>query len=414
MKDGTLEPIRVTEKQSWYQGWDISEAEREVYRQRSQRSSRAKAIALRGEGPPPIHPINTPLLEPVDLMPQCKPNGLRSLSLFSGCGGLDLGFERAGFQHVASYDVLPVAGETLNEARPDWIVFSGEAGDVRKVDWKEYRGMVDVIHGGPPCQPFSIAGRQKGESDERDMFPEFVRAVLDIKPLAFIAENVGAVSSKKFADYVKRVIQAPLSKDYSLVKIELSAPDFGVPQIRKRVFFVGFLDKHLSDSYNAPKPTHYCNHLLLKKKVKGSSSQQLGLFTEESLPNRSLKRCMGIREALGLPDIGFDTLTPTLRSGFTGPRHTTSILNSTSAQKVWERLQIWPNGVALTREKAHKFVPENKHFRLSVPDCALIQGFPSDWPICGPVYKALGQIGNSVAPPMAYHVALSVSRVLTS
>lgn len=121
---------------------------------------------------------------------------------------------------------------------------------------------------------------------------------------------------------------------------------------------------------------------------------------------------MGVREALGLPDIGFDTLAPTLRSGLTGPRHITSILNSVSALKVWNQLQIWPNGVARSRELASAYVAKNNHFRLSVADCMLIQGFPVNWPFGPPVYVALGLIGNAVAPPMAYHLALEVSVAL--
>jgi DNA (cytosine-5)-methyltransferase 1 len=119
---------------------------------------------------------------------------------------------------------------------------------------------------------------------------------------------------------------------------------------------------------------------------------------------------MGARAALGLSDIGYDALAPTLRSGLTGPRHTTSVVNSATALKQWNTLQIWPNGVAEDREKASAFVAKNGHFRLSIPDCMLLQGFPADWPIRGTVYKALGLIGNSVAPPMGYRVAQVVAR----
>jgi len=123
---------------------------------------------------------------------------------------------------------------------------------------------------------------------------------------------------------------------------------------------------------------------------------------------------MGMRQALGLPDIGFDDLSPTIRSTLTGPRHTTSILNSVSARQRFERLQIWPNGVASSREQAHRFVTPNGHFRLSVPDVALIQGFPDDWPWVGATYMTLGQIGNAVPPPLAYAVASSVAKAITA
>lgn len=394
---------------SWHQGWDITQEEREVYRKRSQASSRAKAKALRGEGTMPIHPINVPLLNPEDLMPLLADNGLRSLSLFSGGGGLDLSFEKAGFTHVASYDTLESVGVTLRNARPSWNIFSGEAGDVTKVDWQQYRGLVDVIHGGPPCQPFSVAGRQQGKEDSRDMFPEFVRAVLEIEPIAFVAENVTALVSKKFSQYVQDVIEHPLTQKYKLARFILSAPSFGIPQMRKRVFFVGFQDEQIAAKYQPPLPTHYWHHLPTNQ---SATYIQLDLFSLLEL-SENLQRCMGVREALGLPDIGFDALSPTIRSSLTGPRHTTSILSSVSAQKIWQKLQIWPNGVAPNREQARLFVPDNGHFRLSVPDCAILQGFPESWPIHGAVYMALGQIGNAVPPPMAYRIAASIAQALS-
>ncbi len=104
-------------------------------------------------------------------MPRLKSNGIRTLSLFSGGGGLDLGFDLAGFSHLSSYDVLDFAGDTLRANRPGWDIQSGKAGNVLEVDWAPYRGRVDLIHGGPPCQPFSIAGRRKARVISETCFP---------------------------------------------------------------------------------------------------------------------------------------------------------------------------------------------------------------------------------------------------
>lgn len=370
--------------------YDITERKREWYREVSARSRIRKRAAVNGELAGVGAVINTPTLNPASLMPKVRANGLRALSLFSGGGGLDLGFERAGFGHIASYDILDICGCTLQKNRLNWRVYSGSDGDVTAVDWSQYKG-VDVIHGGPPCQPFSIAGRQLGAGDERDMWPSFINAVLRLKPLAFVAENVPGLLDPKFSDYVKEVILNPLSPDYSIVKFRASAADYGVPQVRRRVFFVGFRRAESAGRFLVPEPTHF---------VEGD------LFTGHG------KRTMGVRRALGLEDIGFDCFAPTLRSGFTGPRKSTSILNSKASQAIWERLGIWPNGVQKSREAAVRFPPENGHFRLSVQDCAILQGFPEGWIFEGAAYQKLGQIGNSVCPPVAYAVARAVAKAI--
>ncbi|WP_232840606.1 DNA (cytosine-5-)-methyltransferase [Streptomyces sp. Go-475] len=390
--EGPVVPSRIRSTSPFHQPRELTEAQREKFRKMSRESREARRSALAGEGPAPIHDINVPKLHPLDLMPQRDGKGLAALSLFSGGGGLDLGIERAGFAHTASFEIMAEAGDTLRKARDTWAVYSGEKdGDVRGVSFKQWRGDVNLVHGGPPCQPFSNAGRQKGHLDERDMWPEFVRAVKEIRPAAFIGENVPALASPKFSEYVADRIIAPLSGSYHIQKVILQASDFGVPQVRRRVFFVGFRTKKMSNAWKAPEPTHYW----------GDASITGGA------------RCMGLREALGLPDIGIDDLSPTIRSSLTGPRHTTSILNSVAAQRKFESLQIWPNGVAADRASARAFVAKNGHFRLSVPDVALIQGFPEDWPFVGATYMALGQIGNAVPPPLAYAVASSVLDVLS-
>jgi len=179
----------------WYSGWDISDVERERFRQTSLASGAAKARAMRGECDVPKLPIPTPRLDPCTLMPKLRSNGLSALSLFSGGGGLDIGFDRAGYKHTASYDILPMVADVLKAARPRWKVFAGDAGDVTQIEWEPYRGQVDVIHGGPPCQPFSHSGSRRGAGDVRDMIPELVRAVRDVSPCAFVCENVSGLAT---------------------------------------------------------------------------------------------------------------------------------------------------------------------------------------------------------------------------
>ncbi|WP_424388016.1 DNA cytosine methyltransferase [Mycolicibacter algericus] len=388
--DDEFVPSRIPSTNPHHVPRQLTAAERQRFRETAQRSMAAKAAAVNGEVAP-IHPINKPRLNPETLMPQLAPNGLRALSLFSGGGGLDLGFERAGYSHVASYEVLKAAAETLISMRPNWTVLGGEDGDVKTAKFSRWRGLVDVVHGGPPCQPFSIAGRQKGDGDERNLWPDFVRCVRAVRPKAFIAENVPALASKKFADFVDSEIIGALEDRYHIRMLILRAEDFGVPQIRRRVVFVGFSNAKAASRFEKPAATH-----------RWSLDGDVG----------ELEPCMGVREALGLQDNGFDDLSPTIRSTLTGPRHTTSILNSTAAQRVFANLGVWPNGVALTREAARAFPSPTGDFRLAVPDVALLQGFPEGWRFNGPAYMQLGQIGNAVPPPMAYAVAKAVSTAL--
>ena len=371
--------------------YDLTDAQREKYRATSIRSQQRKQELLRADSKlMPSAPTFDGRLDPNDLMPRIEANGLTCLSLFSGGGGLDLGFERAGFRHQALFELLDVCGETLRANRPQWKVLSGTShGDVTAAAFTPFRG-VDVVHGGPPCQPFSVAGKQAGAEDPRNMWGEFVRCVQQARPRAFIAENVVGLLDRKFESFVQQNIVGPLEGTYLVFKFKLAAHDFGVPQARRRVFFVGFRAARDAARFVPPAATH------------GDVDTLFG----------PLLRRNTARQSLGLPQGDFDTVAPTLRSGFTGPRNTTGVLNSKAALKIWHLLGIWPNGVQPNRERATAYTPENGHFRMSVADCALLQGFPDEWKFRGAVYQALGQIGNSVCPPVAYAVARQVARAL--
>lgn len=371
--------------------YDLTQEQRDKYRATSIRSQQRKQAFLREHLPTAVKsPLSGERLDPRDLMPQLDSNGLTCLSLFSGGGGLDVGFERAGYDHKTCFELLDVCGETLRTNRPAWDVKSGQVeGDVTAAKFSQFRG-VDIVHGGPPCQPFSVAGKQAGAQDPRNMWGDFVRCVLQARPRAFVAENVVGLLDSKFESFVQQVIVDPLAPSYTIFKFKLAAHDFGVPQARRRVFFVGFRAARDAASFRQPQPTH------------GDVNSLFGPL----LPRNTARR------SLGLPDIGFDVVAPTLRSGFTGPRNTTGVLNSKASLKVWNELEVWPNGVQQSHSLAMGYPPENGHFRLSVADCALLQGFPADWKFAGAVYQALGQIGNSVCPPVAFAVAREVARAL--
>lgn len=371
--------------------YDLTEAQRQKYRDTSIRSQQRKQALLQAHRPDrPSTPLFGERLDPNDLMPQIDSSGMTCLSLFSGGGGLDLGFERAGFSHQALFEVLDVCGATLRANRPLWQVRSGAVqGDVTTAAFTPFRG-VDVVHGGPPCQPFSVAGKQGGVDDPRNMWGDFVRCVQQSRPRAFVAENVVGLLDSKFESFVQKHIVGALEPGYRIFKFKLAAHDFGVPQARRRVFFIGFRAARDASRFSAPSATH------------GDTDSLFGPL----LPRNTA------RQSLGLPATGFDAVAPTLRSGFTGPRNTTGVLNSKASLKIWNDLQIWPNGVQPNATQAAAYTPENGHFRMSVADCALLQGFPPEWQFSGAVYQALGQIGNSVCPPVAYAVARQVARAL--
>lgn len=205
-----------------------------------------------------------------------------------------------------------------------------------------------------------------------------------------VAENVPGLLDSKFEQFVAEHILAPLQSSYHIFKFKLSADDFGVPQARKRVIFVGFRAGRDAARWCEPKATH------------GDVESLFGPL----LPRNTA------RKSLGLPDTGFDLVAPTLRSGFTGPRNTTGVVNSQASLRTWAKLGIWPNGVQPSRALADAYPPEKRTCRLSVSDCALLQGFPEEWAFAGAVYQALGQIGNSVCPPAGYAVARNVAIVL--
>jgi DNA (cytosine-5)-methyltransferase 1 len=221
-----------------------------------------------------------------------------------------------------------------------------------------------------------------------------------------MAENVPGLTSVKFRQYLYETFYQPLSREYVVTTFHQRAEAFGVPQRRERAIFVGFRRQTDAARFLKPEPTRDFSHLLLNGDFARNHQDVFPGF------DRPAEKCMGARQALGLPDIGYDALAPTLRSSFTGPRGTTSVVNSKAAMEVWDRLQLWPNGVAATREAAARFPTKNGHLRLAVPDCKVLQGFPGDWSFSGPTFKQLGQLGNSVPPPLAYRLALSIAAAL--
>ena len=233
---------------------------------------------------------------------------MRSIELFSGTGGLALGLQMAGFRHeaVIEWDKDSCDNIRYNIANgypgiQEWSVYQT---DVRTVRYDEFPG-IQLVAGGPPCQPFSLGGKHRAYHDKRDMFPEAVRAVREIQPLAFIFENVKGLLRKSFSSYFNYILlqlQHPeiirrenmpweehmtiLERyhmagnydglSYNVVFRLLNAADYGVPQIRQRVIIVGFRND-LNARWCFPQKTHSQDALLYSKWVSGAYWEEHGI-----------------------------------------------------------------------------------------------------------------------------------------
>ena len=159
---------------------------------------------------------------------------LTCVEICAGAGGQALGLALAGFTHVALVEYEEDYCKTLKLNRPEWNVICA---DVHDFDGKPYQG-VDLLAGGVPCPPFSVAGKQLGKDDERDLFPEAIRLIKEIEPRAVMLENVRGFLDASFDEYRKHILKSIEMLEYDAQIKLLNASDFGVPQLRPRVVIV--------------------------------------------------------------------------------------------------------------------------------------------------------------------------------
>lgn len=365
---------------------------------------------------------------------------MRSIELFSGAGGLALGLEKAGFTTVAHFEWNADACATLRRNRPDWRVIEG---DVRDAKFGQY-GPVDLVAGGPPCQPFSMGGKARGYDDTRDMFPQAVRAVRELRPKAFIFENVRGLMRPAFRNYVEYIRLQMMYPDFTpsdvdwetnlarLQKLHNSpkatkglrykvcihlanAADYGVPQHRHRVFFVGFRED-VDCEWFFPAPTHSGESLRRAQTLTGDYWREhklklAGRITGDELDFAKLAdtrlRWNTVRDALrGLPDpekrnssIPGHTFQPGARSY---PGHTGSPIDEPS-----KALKAGDHGVP-GGENMIRFEDDSIRY-YTIREAARIQTFPDDWHLTGSWGEAMRQIGNAVPVDLAHAVARSVA-----
>jgi len=306
---------------------------------------------------------------------------LRSIEICAGAGGQTLGLEQAGFHHVALVEIDPYACATLRANRPHYNVIEC---DVKAFSASKYTN-IDLFAGGVPCPPFSVAGKQLGDEDERDLFPEALRLVQECDPNAVMLENVRGIFDPKFSDYRESIKHSLFEMGYISEWELVHSHHYGVPQLRPRAVLVAF-KKEYAPYFSwplgvvAPPPT-------------------VGqLLYDEMASNGWLGAKAWAEQANGV--------APTLVGG--SKKHGGADLGPTRARLAWEKLGV--NGKSLAD------APPVKDFigipKLTVKMTALVQGFPPSWEFVGKKTTAYRQVGNAFPPPVAKVIGGAIVKAL--
>ena len=312
-----------------------------------------------------------------------KMGKLTCVEICAGAGGQAIGLDRAGFEHVALVEYEQEYCDVLKKNKPKWNVICG---DVHKFDGKPYAG-VDLLAGGVPCPPFSVASKQLGKNDERDLFPEAIRLISEIKPLAVMLENVRGLLDPKFDEYRNSILQSIRKLGYKAEIKLLQASDYGVPQIRPRVVIVGIRNDQ-KGTFSYPAPSKH-------------AAPTVG---------QALKSLMGKNGWRGLDAWveGANKVAPTIVGG--SKKHGGPDLGPTRAKRAWAELGV--DGLGIGNEApAPDFVGRPK---LTKEMIAVIQGFPRNWDFGKRKTAACRMIGNAFPPPVAQAVGEQIRRCLTN
>lgn len=304
-----------------------------------------------------------------------------SLELCAGAGGQALGLEFAGFEHAGLVEIDPHACNTLRLNRPRWTVHEE---DLNGFDARHHRG-VDLLAVGFPCPPFSIAGRQLGASDERDLFPAGLRIIDEVRPKAVMIENVRGLLDPAFQSYRCSIDGRLKQLGYSTRWKLLNAADFGVPQLRPRVLIVALRSKY-ADKFEWP--------------AARKRPPTVGGALFDLMASRGWRGVADWRDRA-------NAIAPTIVGG--SKKHGGPDLGPTRAKRAWASLGVDGLGIA-DREPEPEF---NGMPRLTVRMVARLQGFPDDWGIWGRKTAAYRQVGNAFPPPVAAAVGSAIARAIT-
>ena len=306
---------------------------------------------------------------------------MRSIEICAGAGGQALGLEQAGFEHVALIEMDKHACATLKKNRPNWNVVEGDIKDFSAYGYNN----IDLLAGGVPCPPFSIAGKQLGNKDERDLFPDALRIIHECKPRAVMLENVRGLYTPKFDEYRNSIQKQVEQMGYGCFWGLVNAAHYGVPQNRPRTILIAL--KHEYVRYFA---------------------WPIGILSSQVTIGQLLYSEMASNGWVGAMDWSMraNGVAPTLVGG--SKKHGGADLGPSRARSAWSKLGV--NGVSLADQ------PPERDFdgmpKLTVKMAALVQGFPSNWEFIGKKTSAYRQVGNAFPPPVAKAIGSTIIQAL--
>lgn len=294
-----------------------------------------------------------------------------------------MGLALAGFAHEALVEIDPACCQTLAKNYPNTRVH--QIG-IENFDGREFSG-IDLLAAGLPCPPFSVAGKQLGDKDERNLFPAAIRLVDEIRPKAVMIENVRGFLDAIFDDYRLRLKDQLYKLGYATGWKIVNAADFGVPQLRPRVVIIA-IRKEYTESFAWPS-------------LSSRDPQTVG---------EALHDLMAVKDWRGVEawKKKADDIAPTLVGG--SKKHGGPDLGPTRARKAWAALGVDGRGIA-NEAPDRDFVGMP---RLTVRMCARLQGFPDSWAFTGGKTAAYKQVGNAFPPPVACAVASEIRTALTT
>lgn len=303
-------------------------------------------------------------------------SSLRVVEICAGAGGQALGLELAGFEHLLAVELDSMAAATLSLNRPGWDVRVGDVADPDVWDPAKFRDKVDLLAGGVPCPPFSIAGKQLGANDERDLFAWAVELCGDIRPRALMLENVRGLSAPRFSAYRQHVLDRLSELGYVADWRLLQASDYGVPQLRPRFVLVA-LRKEFAPYFTWPETK--------------PGAPTVGAELKELMAANGWKHA----ESWALRA---DKIAPTIVGG--SKKHGGADLGPTRAKRAWAEMGV--DGMGVADQAPPAGTPKGFTPKLTVEMVARLQGWEKDqWRFAGRKTSMYRQIGNAFPPPVA-------------